>query len=494
MDRGSYSITASYRGFLRSTPAVIAVLVLFSVVPAWGQAPSIRVGPNVRINPSQTELPHVEPHAAVNPTDPNNVVAAAMVVHDIEGLERIHCVAFSTFDGGGTWQATDLNAIIDATQFDATSCADVWVAFSKEGTAFVSTLATPHPDAPRSSSLVFRSPDGGRTWAAPTAIPNGERGGSYDQEDVIVDNTDGTYAGTVYFSAVQPFRASPRDRSYLDAISVSRSIDGGRTFSDPIPAALSNLSLNELNMAILSDGTLIVSYHDYLTNQRSPEADGSSYRLLRPRLWMIHSSDGGETFSPPFLVAEVRQRHIPKIAADTHSDLFRDYLYAVWGDWGRTLDPTDENFYNPEKGVYFTRSTNRGVLWSRPIRIDRAPDPSTLRGTAALAVGGNGAIGVAWQDRRNDPTNKCQDLYFTASLDGGETFLPEVKVSSEISCPETPGNGAAGGRYPTGGEYFGLVQIGDSTFRAVWSDARSGVYQLYTSSIKVEGEVRAVTR
>ncbi len=479
---------------LRDFAAVTAVLALLPVVPAWSQAPSIRVEPNVRINTSQTELPHVEPHAAVNPTDSNNVVAAAMVVHDIEGLERIHCVAFATFDGGQTWHTMDLNSRIDATQFDAADCADVWVAFGKDGTAFVSTLATPHPDAPRSSSLVFRSPDGGRTWLTPTPIPNGERGGSYDQEDVIVDNTDGPHAGTVYFSAVQAYRASPRDRSSLAAISVSRSIDGGRTFSDPVPAALSNLSLNELNMAILSDGTLVVSYHDYLTNQHSPEADGGSYRLLRPRLWMIRSSDGGKTFSAPFLVAEIRQRHIPKIAADTHSELFRDYLYAAWGDWGRTLDPTDEDFYNPEKGVYFTRSINRGILWSRPIRIDRATDPTTLRGTAAIAVGSNGAIGVAWLDRRSDPTNRCQDLYFTASLDGGETFLPEVKVSSEISCPETPGNGAAGGRYPTGGEYFGLVQTGDGTFRAVWSDARSGVYQLYTSGIRVEGEVRAAPR
>lgn len=472
----------------------ISAVGLLSVVPVQSQVPSIRVGPNVRIDTSQTDLPHVEPHAAVNPTDPNNLVASAMVVHDTEGLARIRCGVFTTFDGGQTWRTTDLNSLIDSTKFDANECGDVWVAFSENGTAFVSTLATPLPDAPRSSAFVFRSPDGGRTWLGPTAIPNGERGGPYDQEDVIVDNTDGPYAGTVYFSAEQAYRASPQDRSRLDAIAVSRSTDGGRTFSDPIPAALSNLSLNEMNMTILTDGTLIVSYHDYSSNPYSPEADGRSYRLRRPRYWMIRSLDGGRTFSSPYLVAELRQRTIPKIAADIYSEPFRDYLYAVWGDWGRTLDRNDENFYNPEKGLYFTRSTNRGILWSRPVRIDRAPDANTLRGTAALAVSSNGAVGVAWLDRRNDSANECQDLYFTASLDGGETFLPEVRVSTEISCPETPGNGAAGGRFPTGGEYFGLVQTGDGRFQAVWSDARSGVYQLYTASVTVEGRVQAAVR
>lgn len=446
--------------------------------------PLIEVGPNTPVTMSRPDLPHVEPHLAVNPVDPNNLVAASMVAFEPQApFADLHCLAFATFDGGRNWQASDLNSLFDPERINPTSCADAWVAFGRDGTAYVSVLGDPQPNQPAVSSLVFRSRDGGLTWLGPVAVPEG-RGGSYDQEDILVDNTDGPEGGTIYHAAVHGYRVAA-DSSFT-AISVSRSLDRGRSFSDPVPSVLSNMELQEMNMVTLSDGTLVIAYHDWGTDQR-PGVE--HYRVKRPRLWVVFSTDGARTFSPPFFVAEIRQRNIPKIIADVYSEAFPDRLYAAWGDWGKTLDPEDEVFYNPEKGLYFSRSTDRGYSWSKPVRIDRASDPRTLRGTAALAVSRNGVLGIAWQDRRNDPNNQCQDLYFTSSLDGGETFLPEVRVSTELSCPGTPGNGAVGDRYPTGGEYFGLVGTGNGAFQVLWADARSGVYQLYTAAVRVHGDV-----
>jgi hypothetical protein len=76
-------------------------------------------------------------------------------------------------------------------------------------------------------------------------------------------------------------------------------------------------------------------------------------------------------------------------------------------------------------------------------------------------------------------------VFFTASRDGGETFLPEVKVSSAENCPITPANGEAGWRWPTGGDYHGLAADAAGRFHLVWADSRDGIYQLRTASATV---------
>lgn len=79
---------------------------------------------------------------------------------------------------------------------------------------------------------------------------------------------------------------------------------------------------------------------------------------------------------------------------------------------------------------------------------------------------------------------------FTASLNGGASFLPERQPSDSVSCPDASTNGAAFGRWPTGGDYFGMAAAPGGRFHAVWPDARSGTFQLRTSTVDVDGQVQ----
>ena len=111
-----------------------------------------------------------------------------------------------------------------------------------------------------------------------------------------------------------------------------------------------------------------------------------------------------------------------------------------------------------------------------------------------MAVNKDGIVGVVWYDGRNDPSPikgsfRCQDIYFTASLDGGETFLPEVKVSTKRSCPVSPQNVQTALRFPAGGEYIGMSATPDGSFRILWSDNRAGTYQLRFATTKVNAKV-----
>ena len=58
----------------------------------------------------------------------------------------------------------------------------------------------------------------------------------------------------------------------------------------------------------------------------------------------------------------------------------------------------------------------------------------------AIAVNDSGVVGVMWLDTRASAAADAYDVYFSTSLDGGQTFLPAVRVSSETSRPARAGN------------------------------------------------------
>jgi hypothetical protein len=130
-------------------------------------------------------------------------------------------------------------------------------------------------------------------------------------------------------------------------------------------------------------------------------------------------------------------------------------------------------------GVLVQRSEDRGESWSEPLRLNHRETADSH--TASIAVNRDGIIGVSWYER-NDKS--CFDIYFTASLDSGKTFLPEVKVSSATSCPDTPQD--KGASFDAGGDYSGLAATSDGLFRIVWSDSRTGIYQLRTATVGVK--------
>ena len=110
----------------------------------------------------------------------------------------------------------------------------------------------------------------------------------------------------------------------------------------------------------------------------------------------------------------------------------------------------------------------------------------------ALTINRRGVVGIAWTDARHGPPQAdCYDIYFTASLDGGASFLPEQRISDVTSCPTTAANGAIGRIFaPSGGDYIGMVADGEGRFRLLWTDARDGPFRLWTTDVEVTGEVR----
>jgi len=130
-----------------------------------------------------------------------------------------------------------------------------------------------------------------------------------------------------------------------------------------------------------------------------------------------------------------------------------------------------------------------------------------------VAVSPKGVVGILWYDRRDSPDNLGWRPRFTASLDGGQTFLPSVDfgdsgmnfLQGDIVNLEAKSEG--GGSPPfrsggaihtslgfwghglTGGETAGLTADAGGTFHALWIGNQTGSRQVWTARISVEGTV-----
>ena len=398
--------------------------------------PAIQTGEDRLLSLDGPARPLAESHLSADPSNPNHLLVGVIQFDSPDGNDRT-CVAWVSFDGGQRWTRSAL---------PAQGCADPWGVMLPDGSAIMVMLG--YVKGREDGTFLFRSPDGGRTWLdTPLGL-----GAHRDHPMVIAQGNQ------VYVVSVQGVRnraSQPRS-----TVSVVHSQDGGKTFGPPTRVIASNAGYEATGPALLSDGTFVVGFHDH-------NRPGSNKWLVRPRSWMLRSADQGRTFSEPLLVSESCESRggWPSMAADGKDRLF----------WLCIADKFN--------GVLIQRSDDGGESWSEPLRLNHSERADSF--TPSIAVNKDGAIGVSWYEIHD---KNCFDVYFTASLDGGKTFLPEVKVSSATSCPDTPQNKGVfdpGMTFGAGGDYSGLAATSGGLFHVVWSDARTGIYQLRTATVSV---------
>jgi hypothetical protein len=469
--------------------AVAAIITPLSFVatpddpPATG-APRILVSPNVLAS-HDGPYPHTELMVAANPRDPKHLLGGAVAFTRAEGgLEN---KGYVSFDGGWSWED------IRFPQQYHVGGADPQVAFGRTGTAIFTALGT--------GLEVYRSENGGKTWEEPKFLGRG-----YDHEQIIVDHSMGKYAGRMYLGVM--YGRSPR--RYI--IGVFRSEDDGKTWIGPVEVEhRPGFGLNVNNLLLFSDGTLVVPYTDfrYESAQRMRDTTCAFY--------FKESSDGGVTFSQSYKIhdrwrlgnPEVDRREaagdfasytFAQFAIDTTAK-FRDRFYTVWND-----------YKSGKSRLLFSYSKDRGRTWTAPKMLIENLPALSQQYQQMVTVNKDGVVGVMYYDTRDGVS---YDVYFTASVDGGETFIAPAKVTSVSSKPASDINArpvplsARGGesslgvsfisaysRYMHAGDYMGLTADVQGTFHLFWADARDGSYQIYSSRVLVsaDGSVPGVAK
>lgn len=446
----------------------------------------IMVGPNILVS-RDGEVPHVELMISSNPKNPKNLVGAAITFTRPDG--RTACKTYTSLDGGYTWIDSSFAEQIQYKEGGF----DPQVAYGLNGTAYFCALANFRDNKGNVQSALhfYRSEDGGISWKKKTDL-----GSSYDHQQLVVDHSYGRYAGRVYIGT--QYRKFPRDYT----LGIFRSDDDGKTFVGPVDFASGSGErvLSCANVLILSDGSLFVPY---LESSFDPNRTTQAF-------WFVVSKDGGVTFSSPkkILVQQyerlkarlkgsfVRPDGYAMFAVDKHSDNYKDHLYVVW---------SDVRFGKPR--LLFSFSKDRGHSWIKPKLICPEVPEWASQYQPMIFVNGKSVLGIMWFDTRASIKNDRYHLYFTASLDGGESFLPAVQVSSapsfpvsEINLTPSPLFGihsdksinirtlSAYTRWGNGGDYMGLTATADDIFHPFWADSRGKCFQIWTCQVVVKSE------
>ena len=461
----------------------MAVIVVVVVSRAAGQdsntgrPPAIVLGPSVHVSADNPKAPHVESFLALNPKDPSELVASSIVYGETRAA------VYLSRDAGRSWER--------ATSFGAGvphfSGGDPIVYYDLSGAALFSSLC----DESDCSLRVWRSSDGGRHWDSAATVP----GRGYDRQYLAVDMTSGPYSGRIYVAGTNWVRRT--NGPGYPVLAITSSTDGAKTF---LPAIVIDVTSDGkshgfggiADMLINSRGTLVVPI------QSSPNLIPSPER----QFYTIISENGGSTFSAPRpgLPVELGPKGFRRLrtssnfraAIDISSRPFKDRIYLTWVE-----------FENNRYIVKVAHTDDLGVSWSAAVTVNDAKGPSDSS-NAAIAVNRDGVVSLVWNDRRDDANGECYRLYASASLDGGDSFLPNVQVNPHSTCPNTRGNwsGSAGvftdgngvvvlsgmpGRFSNGGETQGLVAGPDGRFHVTWINGESGVMQLWYTSFTVPG-------
>jgi hypothetical protein len=357
--------------------------------------------PNVQVNQDTHAAPQNETAIAVDPNDPDRIVASAndYVTRtwscDIDGtpcsaLGDAYSGTYFSNDGGTTWCCTSsdpshLGTLIPGVTrlaggiYDAGG--DPAVAFDSQGNVFYAGLGFNRASAPNTVAVNKGTFDdgGSLSWGAPTFIGQTTSPAILnDKEWIAVDSHIGSdFQDRIYVTWTRYIFSTQTGAYVQSPIFVVSSSDGGATFTAP-KAISGNVLYSQGSRPVVGpDGTLYVFW------------DGATRLQALDSTWMAKSTDGGASWSKPTAVSTVadnpslrdtafRVNSFPAAAAAPNGD-----LYAVWN----ASVPNDGSTYagtagcatwlsapaavlaNCHSAAIWSKSINGGASWSAPAAV-----------------------------------------------------------------------------------------------------------------------------
>ena len=393
-----------------------------------------------------------EPSVAVNPRNPNNVIAVWQQDRFVVDGGALSNIVGVTKDGGRTWRRIDVPGLSRCTGGTDERTSDPWVSIGPDGTAYLATLTfTEHPElvglAGPTSMLASRSTDGGITWSRPVTVVNDN---VYDDRESVT--ADPVRAGHAYYVWVRRLGiVGAEGIEYF-----SRTADRGRTWSAPrrITTLRAGTLPDPTFIEVLPDGTLV---NLYLLANASPFLPPSAPRI--PWDVMVQrSKNQGTTWSAPKRIARIDPPSAP-VDPDTGA------IVRAYNEISTDVGP-DGSIYvawnviksKSSSQILFSRSRTGGRTWSAPRALASVRTQAFL---PSLAVAGDGTLGVTWDDLRNDRRGDGRlttDVWFARSGNGGASWRQRHVAGpfDALTASPTDSTGVAG-RFL--GDYQGLAGL-----------------------------------
>jgi len=419
------------------------------------RAPEIRAVGSRQVSTDAATTRHLESILAIDPSDSRRWLAASMT------QEATSVAVYRSSDAGTTWaRAVRTDGGNDFPGLDPTAV------FDDQGRAYLTAVGD--------TTVVWVSADSGLHWGAPNSVVAAPMDRPW-----LVFRRRPEAAGQIVLAGKLPITVFGQVAQ--DTIAVLRSSDAGRSFVGPklyLPDPGRELLNVVGDTAVLPNGELLLALETF-----SPAVIGDE--LLVGSTTTAISRGGG--FSEPrpgpeFRVYGHRREGKSlfglggaKLAVDRTTGSRRGRLYMAWLD--------------ASSGAYRVRtasSADGGSHWTPAVDVGGGWGTSDAS-TVAVSVDGRGVAGVAWYDRRADPTDRCYQPYFAASTDGGATWA-SGPIDSAPTCPLRRDAGdpvASEYRFKNGGDTQGLVGLPDGGFASAWIREFQGELQLWSARIEV---------
>jgi hypothetical protein len=491
------------------------------------------LAPAVTVNRDTAAAPQNETSIAVDPNNPNRVVASAndyvtrtwsctINGTPCSALGDGYSGTYFSNDGGATWccVSTDpqhLGTLIPGVErltggiYDAGG--DPSVAFDSHGHVYYAGLGFDRTAPPNTVAVNKGTFDnsGHLSWSAPTFINQTTAPSTLnDKEWIAVDaHASSPFRDRVYVSWTR-FLFNPQNGAYKQSpIAFVYSKDGGVTFSAPQLIAGNVLYSQGSHPTIAPNGTVYVFW------------DGSTRHEALDSIWVVKSTDGGDTWSKPVAVSPLVEINSPantvfRVNSYPAAAVAPDgTVYVTWSslmsDATGGLCPTGTN-NGCHATVLYSKSSDGGTTWSAPavaFPTQNAatqtpigypatnPDGSTLNAPAnprrvdtlfpAISVSAGGKVYVAayaadvispWQTCAAAPAPpvgriECDTLgnYIdNARLDYVVRDLTTGVTEPVSTHPINTRNGFGGGFF---GDYTDIAAGADDHFHALWTDSNN---------------------
>ena len=148
-------------------------------------------------------------------------------------------------------------------------------------------------------------------------------------------------------------------------------------------------------------------------------------------LFTKSAGSSGNTFNRPVMLTKDNNKGVsnfPNIAVSRNNNS----VYVVWSHKNNTdFDPSNTTNQTQTYDVFFTRSTDSGDTFSKPINLSN--DPSNSQ-SASIAVSRNDSVNIAWTDNFIG----TYEVFFTKSIDDGSTFSKAMVISSNVARALSP--------------------------------------------------------
>jgi hypothetical protein len=388
-----------------------------------------------------------EPSLAVDPTNPNRMTIGWRQFNTITSNFRQAGYGYTT-DAGHTWT---FPGIIDSGVFRSDPVLDA----DASGNFFYNSLTSDEYN--NFSCVVFKSEDGGTSWGTKTDAHGG------DKQWMIADKTESMSRGNFYSFWTYAYSSCAPG-------SFTRGLYGGRFYENciTIPDNPYWGTLDVDRNGVLYVGGWSSFSGDYGDGGFVVAKSSTARDINNPTTWDTVVSvdlDGYITFgtdpNPGGLAGQTW------LAVDKTTGPTSGNIYVLCSVWKGTYDPLD---------VMFSRSTDGGLNWSAPVRINNDASTTNWQWFGTMSVAPTGRIDVVWLDTRDNPGTVLSSLYYSCSVDGGVKWSPNKRLSESFD----PHLGWP--QQNKMGDYFHMIS--DSTgANLAWAATFNGEQDVYFSRI-----------